>query len=174
VWILRHAKAVTDPPPGGSDHERELAPRGRHDARDLGKRLGPKGDRLGLAARDLPSVALCSTAARTSQTAERALDGMEDVDLRLMKVLYRADPDDVLSQLRLLDDDVRSAMVVGHNPTIAVFADEMSAPAKVKGGSVEEVGFPTCALMVVSLEVERFADADFGQAAWARLFTPPY
>ena len=29
LWLLRHAKAVTDPPPGGSDFDRVLAPRGR-------------------------------------------------------------------------------------------------------------------------------------------------
>ena len=27
LWLLRHAKTVTDPPPGGSDFDRVLAPR---------------------------------------------------------------------------------------------------------------------------------------------------
>ena len=37
LWLLRHAKAVTDPPPGGSDFDRVLAPRGRRDAAALGR-----------------------------------------------------------------------------------------------------------------------------------------
>jgi phosphohistidine phosphatase len=141
----------------------------------LGKRLGPKGDRMGLPARDLPSVVLCSTAARTAQTAERALSEIaDDVDLRMLRVLYRADPDDVLSQIGMVEDDVRSVMVVGHNPTIAAFAAEMTAPVKPKGGSVEQIGFPTCALAVVTLPAARWRDAAFGTALTARLFTPPY
>jgi phosphohistidine phosphatase len=174
VWILRHAKALTDPPRGGSDHDRVLAPRGRRDARALGKRLGPKGDRLGLAAGDLPSVVLCSTAARTTETADRALAEMGDgVDVRPMRVLYQADPDDVLEQLRMVEDGVRSVMVVGHNPTAAALAVEMTAP-KPASRTVDRDGFPTCGLAVVKLPAARWRDADFGTAEWARLFAPPY
>ena len=175
LFILRHAKAVTDPPRGGGDHERELAPRGRRDARALGRRLGPKGDHFGLDDADLPTVVLCSTAARTLQTAERVLDGMAgEIDLRPLRVLYRADPDDVLAQIRMVEDDVHSVMVVGHNPTAAQLVVEAAAPAPLEGGSVEQHGLPTCALTVVALPAASWADAAFGTAEWARMFAPPY
>lgn len=174
LFVLRHAKARTEPPRGGSDHERELNPRGQRDAAALGKRLG-SGDRLRLARRDLPSLVLCSTAARTMQTAERVLDGWTDPpELRKEHTLYRADPDDVLGLLQTVDDEVRSVMVVGHNPTIAVFAEMMIDPVTPPRGSVERQGFPTCALAVVRLPDHRWAKLAAGTATWARLFAPPY
>lgn len=174
LFVLRHAKARTDPPRGGSDHERELNQRGRTDAAALGRRLAD-GDRLRLAKRDLPTLALCSTAARTMQTAERVLDRwLVPVELRKERRLYRADTDDVLDLLRTLDDDVRSVMVVGHNPTIAVFAELMIDPVTPPHGSVDRQGFPTCALAVVRVPDHRWSKLAAGTATWARLFTPPY
>lgn len=174
LFILRHAKAKTDPPRGGSDHERELNPRGRHDASALGKRLA-QGDRLRLARRDLPSLVLCSTAARTMQTAERALERWSTPpELRKERALYRADPDDVLDLLQTVDDELRSVMVVGHNPTIAEFAAMMIDPVTPPRGSVDRQGFPTCALAVVRLPYDRWSKLTPGTATWARLFTPPY
>ena len=51
LWLLRHAKAVTDPPPGGSDFDRVLAPRGRRDATALGRLFAGPGVGLGAGAR---------------------------------------------------------------------------------------------------------------------------
>ena len=68
LWLLRHAKAVTDPPPGGSDFDRVLAPRGRRDAAALGHLFAGRGQGLGPALKGvpLPGVALVSPAARTA------------------------------------------------------------------------------------------------------------
>lgn len=174
LWILRHAKAQTAPPKGGSDHERELTPRGRRDAKALGRRLAT-GDRLRLARADLPELILCSTAARTLETAERMLASWPSPpELRKERALYGADVDDVLRAVREVDDEVRSVMVVGHNPTLAELALAMIAPVKPPRGSVDRQGFPTCALAVVGLPAKRWADAAPRTAEWARLFTPPY
>ena len=40
LWLLRHAKTVADPPAGGADIDRVLAPRGRRDATALGHLIG--------------------------------------------------------------------------------------------------------------------------------------
>ena len=68
LWLLRHAKAVADPPPGGEDFARVLAPRGRRDAEALGRLIGPGGKGLGLGKVRLPQVVLSSPAARTAAT----------------------------------------------------------------------------------------------------------
>ena len=69
LWLLRHAKTVTDPPPGGSDFDRVLAPRGRRDATALGRLFAGRGEGLGPALEGvpLPTVALVSPAARTAR-----------------------------------------------------------------------------------------------------------
>ncbi|HVX22840.1 MAG TPA: histidine phosphatase family protein [Acidimicrobiales bacterium] len=173
LWVLRHAKTVADPPPGGTDHDRTLAPRGRRDAEALGRRLA--GDRLGLD-RDgapLPELVLCSTAARTRQTADLVLAGLVGaplVDVR--RAVYYASPDQVLAEIRTVPDDVTSAMVVGHNPTAHALAAGLGTDDDRV--TVEGRGFPTCALAVFRLPVARWSDVAEQAGHLAGLFTPPY
>ncbi len=165
LWLLRHAKTVPDPPPGQTDHERVLAPRGRRDADALGRRLADPG----FAGGDRPGLVLCSTAARTVETAERALAGMEDPPpVEYRRALYGASPEEVLDQLRGVDRDVRTVMVVGHNPTAEALAAGMGR--KPPPGPA----FPTCALAVYQLPIDRWDDVAQGQGTLRGLFVPPY
>lgn len=172
MWLLRHAKAVSDPPQGGTDHERALAPRGRRDADALGRRLAADG--MGFPPSDLPVLALCSTATRTTQTAERALAGLPTaVDRR--RRLYYGSARDILAELRAVDDDIRSALLVGHNPATHSLALGMLAAGDTAGRAViERRGFPTCALAVYRLPAPSWQDAAAGTATLAGFFTPPY
>ena len=171
LWVLRHAKTVADPPPGGADHERSLAPRGRRDAAALGRRLA--GDRLGLAPDELPELVLCSTAVRTRQTVELVLGGLADAPLLdFRRSVYYASPDQVLAEIRTVPDDVGSVMVVGHNPTAHALAAGLgTADDRL---AVEDRGFPTCALAVFRLPAGRWSDVAEGAGQLVGLFTPPY
>ncbi|MGP8058728.1 MAG: SixA phosphatase family protein [Acidimicrobiales bacterium] len=175
-WLLRHAKTLADPPKGGGDHERKLAPRGRKDADALGARLGAGGDRLGFSARQLPALVLCSDATRTTQTAERALSSMTRapaVDRR--RSLYTASPDEVIGELRGVDDAVTSVMVVGHNPTAGALAESMLDAADKSGRQeVGRHGFPTCALAVYRLPAGRWREVALGTGTLVGLFLPPF
>lgn len=178
LWLLRHAKAVTDPPPGGSDFDRVLAPRGRRDAAALGHLFAGHGEGLGPALKGVPrpAVALVSPAARTAATAELVLaDVVEPPERRLDHELYGADPEEVLAFLRALADDVDSAMVVGHNPTAHSLSQGLLAARDKKGHSVAvQHGFPTCALGVYAFPTARWADVATGTAKLVALMRPPY
>jgi phosphohistidine phosphatase len=174
--LLRHAKTVADPPPGGTDFDRRLAPRGRRDATALGHLLGPDAAGLGLKKVRLPQVALVSPAARTAATAELVLaDLAEPPRSELVAGLYEADPNGVLDQLRGLDDDVTSAMVVGHNPTAHALAQGLVADADKHGRHlVQRRGFPTCALGIYSFHLDHWTDLDGHQGHLEGLFIPPF
>jgi len=178
LWLLRHAKAVTDPPPGGSDFDRVLAPRGRRDATALGRLFAGSGEGLGPALKGVPrpAVALVSPAARTAATAELVLAGMaEPPEHRFDDDLYGADPDEVLAFLRDLPDEVDSAMVVGHNPTAQTLAQGLLTSRDKKSHSLAvRHGFPTCALGVYAFPVARWADVASGTATLVVLMGPPY
>ncbi len=178
LWLLRHAKAVTDPPPGGSDRDRVLAPRGRRDAGALGRRLAGRGEGLGPALKGVPrpEVALVSPAARTAQTADLALAHMTaPPEVRLEEELYGADPEEVIALLRAVPDDARAAMVVGHNPTTQALSQELLSPRDKKGLSLAvRSGFPTCALAVYRFNVDGWKDVAGGTARLVALMTPPY
>jgi len=182
LWLLRHAKAVADPPAGGDDFDRVLAPRGRRDATALGRLIGQDGvgGGNGLAI-DLdqiprPQIALVSPAARTSATAELVLEGMAGgPETEYPEDLYGADPDDVLEHLRLVPDAVSSVMVVGHNPTAHALAVGIISPYDKKGRDlVTKRGFPTCALGIYRLDIAAWADVDGRCGTLLGLFIPPF
>ncbi len=180
LWLLRHAKAVADPPRGGSDFDRVLAPRGRKAAAALGRLLADRPREEGgsnpLAGVPFPQVALVSPAARTSATAELALAELGDPpEIRLVEELYGAGPDDVLILLRALPRPTRSAMVVGHNPTMHALAQGLLAAADEAGRSLTaRQGFPTCALGVYRLETGGWLDLQAETATLVALLRPPY
>jgi phosphohistidine phosphatase len=178
LWLLRHAKTVTDPPPGGADFDRVLAPRGRRDAIALGLLFAGSGERLGpaLKAAPRPRIALVSPAARTAATADLVLAGVTDPpQYRLEEGLYAADPEEVLALVRTLPDDVDAAMVVGHNPTAQSLSQGLLSSRDKKGlSSVVRHGFPTCALGVYSFAVDSWADVATRKAKLVAIMTPPF
>ena len=178
LWLLRHAKTVTDPPPGGTDFDRVLAPRGRRDANALGRLLAGVGEGLGpgLNAVPRPKIALVSPAARTAATAELVLAEVADPpEYRLEKGLYEADPEEVLAFIRDLPDDVDAAMVVGHNPTAHALSQGLFSARDKKGlSSAVHNGFPTCALGVYAFNVDRWADVAGRGAKLVAIMAPPY
>lgn len=178
LWLLRHAKTVTDPPPGGTDFDRVLAPRGRRDATALGRLLAGNGEGMDpiLKATPRPAVALVSPAARTAATAELVLAGMDQPPAcRFDEGLYGAEPEEILGFIEALPDDAPAAMVVGHNPTAHSLSQGLLSPRDQEGLSLaERKGFPTCALGVYSFPVEHWVDVAAGSATLVTLLTPPY
>jgi phosphohistidine phosphatase len=171
LWVLRHAKTKRDPPAGGGDHERTLAPRGRRDADALGRRVGDRGDRLGLDPTLLPALVLCSTAARAVETTQRVLAQMADPPpVNYLSALYGATPKDVLRQVATVDGNVASVMVVGHNPTFeALVAAMPQRPDPMLAG-----GFATCGLAVFSLPIERWDQIAPKTAGVVGVYVPPF
>jgi phosphohistidine phosphatase len=176
LWLLRHAKTVADPPPGGDDFDRVLAPRGRRDAEALALLIGATGKGLGLGKVLLPQVALVSPAARTVATADLVLQGMGTPAVQERPLdLYGAEPDEVLERLRLVPDEITSVMVVGHNPTAHALARGLITAEDTKGRDlVVQRGFPTCALGVYRLEVDAWAEVGAQCATLLGLFIPPF
>ena len=158
LWLLRHAKAVADPPEGGEDFDRVLAPRGRRDAAALGHLLALHGTGSGPGGEPLPQLALVSPAARTMATAD----------------LYEADPEDILRHPRRLDDDLQSVMVVGHNPTAQWLALGLLDHKDKDRDKILRRGFPTCALGIYRLEIADWADVGGECAVLSDLLTPPF
>ena len=178
LWLLRHAKTVTDPPPGGADFDRVLAPRGRRDGTALGRLFAGEGEGLGPALKAVPrpKIALVSPAARTRATADLAFAEMaEPPECFYYDGLYGADPGEVLAYVHELDDGADAAVVVGHNPTAHSLSQGLLAPGDKKGLSLAvRTGFPTCALGVYTFKAERWADVAAGSAKLVALLVPPY
>jgi phosphohistidine phosphatase len=106
--VMRHARAETTAP---TDAERPLAAPGRDDAAAAGAWLREHGVD--------PDAALVSAAVRTRETWE-LVAGAAGWSLQptFDEGLYAADVDTALDLVRLLGDDVTTAVLLGHNPTM--------------------------------------------------------
>jgi len=159
LLLLRHAKAV---PGGADDHERELMPRGRADAPKMGRYI-EKHDFT-------PELILSSSARRTVETVEgvtETMTGTERIDY--LDALYLAEPEVILSVVRLASDKVGTIMIVGHNPGLEHLATLLARePVKRKErdrfDQIEEK-FPTAALAVLDFDVTRWRDVAPEQGA---------
>ena len=134
--IMRHAKAESS---ARSDHARELTDRGRRQSRAAGSRLASKGV--------LPDFVVVSSAARATSTASEVLAGLElpsEPETRVLDSLYQADPYDLLSVCALeIEQQITTALVIGHNPTIAGAA-HLTQPEEAR----VDLAFPTAAFAV--------------------------
>jgi len=151
LLLLRHAAAGKSA--GGADRDRPLTPDGRRAAETLGRRLRSDGVS--------PDLVLCSPARRARETLERmaeALDALPPGDYD--DVLYLANSDTLLSQLRGVPAETGCLLLIGHNPGLEELVRAL-APANAAVRS----GLPAAGLAIFQISG---AWVDLGQAS-ARL-----
>ncbi|MFC7730956.1 histidine phosphatase family protein [Actinomadura keratinilytica] len=149
LLVLRHAKAA---PGGGTpDIERSLTERGRRDAEAAGEWLRGRGL--------TPDLVLCSTAARTRETLERLA---VPAPVRYESQIYANDADALLTLVRETDD-VRTLLLVGHNPSVHQLVHDLTGAAPN--------AYPTCALAVIEW-AGGWTDAWPGAGTLAAFHTP--
>jgi phosphohistidine phosphatase len=138
--VLRHAKSAW--PAGVTDHERPLAPRGLRDAPAAGRALAE--------ADCLPDLALCSTAVRARQTWELAAQQWgTPPPVRLDRRLYGADVAELLEALREVPDQVRTLLLIGHNPGLEELVLELAGDSVDDALDDVRTKFPTSALAIL-------------------------
>lgn len=141
--VVRHGKAETD---ATTDHGRPLTARGLRDARSAGHWLGAE-----LAAKGSGRTeALVSTASRARMTWSE-MAGTVTAEVRMLDGLYEAGADEVVETLSLLDGDVQTALVVGHNPTMQAVALSLATPEGRDYEAMSQRGFPTAAVAVLDV-----------------------
>jgi phosphohistidine phosphatase len=166
LLLLRHAKTV---PGGPDDHERVLMGRGRADAPAMGRYIRDHGYE--------PDLILSSTSRRTVETVALLtvqLQGPARTDY--VESLYLAEPLTILSVIRAAPNEVRTLMVVGHNPGMEAIATELARePVKRKERDrfdLIEEKFPTAALAVLDFDVAHWRDIDAGTGALSDFVRP--
>ncbi|WP_037862070.1 SixA phosphatase family protein [Streptomyces sp. NRRL S-340] len=143
IVLFRHAKADW---PQVTDHERPLAERGRKDAAVAGRKFADAGVVFDLA--------LCSTAVRTRETWKLAVHELPERPKTVYEErIYDASPGELIAVLNETPDDVRNAVLIGHNPGIQGLTEVLSGAAE--GDARERLsrrGFPAAAFAVLSFD----------------------
>ncbi|MBL7849258.1 MAG: histidine phosphatase family protein [Cyclobacteriaceae bacterium] len=147
LYLLRHAKSSWEDA-GLDDYHRPLSPRGEKDAPKMGKRLRREGI--------LPNLICSSSAARAIATARLAAEEMNYPvkTIQQEKKLYHAGPEEILGFLRSLPPSLESVMLVGHNPGLTEFANDLLN---------EEIdNIPTAGVIGAKLSVDSWKEVKWG------------
>ena len=150
LLVVRHAKAAKAEG-RGEDFDRPLAPRGEHDAAEMGRRLARN--------KAHPGAILTSPAERALATAKliaRELDFPWD-EIRTVKSAYLADASQLLNLVRRIDERVEAALLVGHNPGISGLAQVLAR------NFAQEL--PTGAVVSLDLQADTWAGVRRGSGS---------
>jgi len=164
--LLRHAKS--DYPTGVGDHDRPLAPRGVREA-------GLAGDWLRSGVIDPPQAVLCSSATRTRQTLART--GFDEVPVRYLDRLYGATPGAIIDEINSVDSvfdfDVRSLLVVGHEPAMSALSLGLAGAPGTDSEAAQAIStkYPTSAMAVLSVPGP-WGGVELGSAALVAFHIP--
>ena len=161
--LFRHAKSEW--PAGVPDHERPLGKRGRRTAPVMGAFL----ERAHL----LPDIALVSTARRAIETWELALAACGTaINWKEEPRLYDAPVNALLDIVRQAPPDIRTLLLVGHNPGMETFAADLIAHGAEPDMARRREKFPTAGLAVIDFDDDEWAKVDNGRGALLRFATP--
>jgi phosphohistidine phosphatase len=144
LYLLRHAKSSWDDR-ALPDRERPLSGRGRRACKRIARHLREQEIR--------PAAAIVSPATRAQQTFERIRAGLpEGTPAWTERRLYGDDVEELLDLLRELPAELRSALLVGHNPAIQQLAVGIAGD----GDQLAEVRrkFPTGGLATLTFAVQ--------------------
>ncbi|MDQ0990119.1 histidine phosphatase family protein [Streptomyces sp. V3I7] len=162
IVLFRHAKADW---PQVTDHERPLAERGRKDAPVAGRKLADLG---------IPfDLALCSTATRTRETWKLAVQEFPHRPKTVYEErIYDASPGELIAVLNEVPDDVRSVLLIGHNPGVHGLADVLTGAAEDDAHErMRRRGFPAAAYAVLTF-TGSWKDVEPGVATLTEYWAP--
>lgn len=137
LWLLRHARAE-DFSPDGRDRSRPLHAAGRQACSNLNLRL------VQTEATRLPEQVLVSPAARTRETAELVLNGL-DLPVHVDERLWLASAGDLQEIAEHGLTNRKRLMLIAHNPGLENLA-------RILGGVLPVSGFKPGTLVVLGLD----------------------
>ena len=137
LHLLRHAKSswANDKL---DDRDRPLSKRGHRDAEIMARHLAAKGGK--------PDLVLSSTAARTRETLAPLLGRLKPRRILLDRDLYLAPGSALLEHLCNTDEEVTTALLIGHNPGLHELALLLADPESPVALPPLSGKFPTAAL----------------------------
>ncbi len=143
--LLRHAKS--DYPYGVADHDRPLAARGIREAALAGDWI-----RANLTGASAVDAVLCSTATRTRQTLQ--CTGIT-APVQHVDGIYESTPGAVIDEIHrvqsLFTGDIRTLLVVGHEPVMSSLAINLANNETRNSAIAQEIAtkFPTSSIALL-------------------------
>ena len=145
LYLLRHCEAVK----GSPDSGRNLSPKGRADALELGRKMAKQNY--------APALALCSPAQRTRQTLEQVWKNCAIGAAQYPNNFYNADTGILFPEIQSLPQALGSVLIVAHNPGIYILARELAGSGEPKALSRLHSGYDPGTLSVFECPIDTWA-----------------
>ncbi len=149
LFLIRHAKSSWDNL-DLADIDRPLNDRGKRDAVRMGKRLKEKGIH--------PELLITSPAKRAHSTCKRIAEALGCSLTQIIKehTLYHAAPEQILTVLHTLKNNMDTVFAFGHNPGITDFANLANAN---QSRIIDNV--PTCGVVAFQFATSDWKEVGF-------------
>ncbi len=156
--LIRHAKSSWSNP-ALPDRERPLNKRGLRDA--------PLMAELISAECNAPDLILCSSSKRTRQTVEYFSDkwGLARNKINYKDGIYHASTDQLMHEIKRIDEDLNSVAIVGHNPGLTFLVDEL-----VRYDAPDNI--PTCGIVILESDSDFWSSFDAARIRLIKYFYP--
>lgn len=162
--LMRHAKSSWSEP-GLDDHDRPLNKRGRKAAPVMARWLAAQGLR--------PDLVLCSTAERARQTYALMRDAVPDLpEPSYDETLYHAMPELLHGALMRLPQSCGTALLVGHEPGLSAYAQQLGGPDAPGKCQRAYAHFPTGAMAVFTAQIEAWANLSSANVSFEDFAVP--
>jgi phosphohistidine phosphatase len=149
LMLLRHAKSSW--PDNIADRDRPLAVRGREAAPIMGRYLAEETL--------LPDLVLISPARRTLETWELVKPMLpERPATQVEPRIYEASCERLLAIVQETEADVRTLLLIGHNPGFADLAAKLTGHGDRYAAARMAQKYPTCGLAVLDFAIEDWRD----------------
>jgi len=145
VHLLRHAKSSWDDATL-PDHDRPLAPRGLRAAAAMRDHAAATGLQVDLV--------LVSSARRAQQTWESVAPGVVVGEVRTEGAIYGATATELLRLVHGVDDELRSVLLVGHDPGFHDLASSLAGAGDHEALTALRDKYPTGALASLTFDGE--------------------
>lgn len=145
VYLVRHGKATSrdiEMP----DFERTLIERGINDSHEVAERLRKQGVK--------PSLIISSPAARAIQTARIFAEHFKYPKkmIRTRKALYDQTENTLMDIIQSIDDEHKTVMLVGHDPSFSYFAGYLAKNFNKN--------LPTCGVIGIDCKIQSWSEID--------------
>jgi phosphohistidine phosphatase len=162
LMLLRHGKS--DWPSGMKDLDRPLAERGRQAVPRVAAHMAEE--------QLFPDLALVSPARRARETWELVASKLGEVPARSEPRLYESPPERLLAAIREIGPEVRSVLLVGHNPGFEDLAKLLIGHGDRYAFARIAKKYPTAGLVVLDFAVEDWRGVTPSSGRLDRFVTP--
>lgn len=142
LYLLRHAESPMSF--AQKDSERSLSDYGRQQAGQIAIHL-----------KDI-DLALCSSATRTQETLENAINsGASAKEIKMIDNLYNASMETILDEIR--SANAQNLLIVAHNPGIHLTAHSLAKSDQSLAYEKLSVSYPPCSLTILKCDIKDWA-----------------